>query len=198
MIGWLIDWLIEWLILGGICRLWQEQGELVKCKKKSLAKCPHLVEIAVFLFSSKLIILKVITILDRKNTTMKNSKAVMACVTDQTTIPKTTQSPHPRQSSNGASVEASQSQMRAADDQWPHPHWAGARHPLDKLEHSMMVLEVSAPTRNRGPHPLTHSLTRLNLQVVNLTSHCTDTSITVIKVQSNLFIYWFPTGWRHD
>lgn len=39
---------------------------------------------------------------------------------------------------------------------------------------------------------------RLHLQVVNLTSYCTDTSIIVIKGQSNLFIYWFPTGLRQD
>lgn len=39
---------------------------------------------------------------------------------------------------------------------------------------------------------------RRSLQVVNLRSYCTDTSITVIKVQSDLFIYWFPTGWTQD
>lgn len=38
----------------------------------------------------------------------------------------------------------------------------------------------------------------LHLQVVNLTSYCTDTSIIVIKGQSNLFIYWFPSGGRQD
>lgn len=40
----------------------------------------------------------------------------------------------------------------------------------------------------------------LHLQVVNLISHCTDTSIIVIKgpEYSNLFIYWFPTRLRQD
>lgn len=42
------------------------------------------------------------------------------------------------------------------------------------------------------------AIARLHLQVVNLTSYCTDTSIIVIKGQSNLFIYWFPTGRRQD
>lgn len=42
------------------------------------------------------------------------------------------------------------------------------------------------------------AIARLHLQVVNLTSYCTDTSIIVIKGRSNLFIYWFPTGWRQD
>ncbi len=42
------------------------------------------------------------------------------------------------------------------------------------------------------------AIARLHLQVVNLTSYCTDTSIIVIKGRSNLFIYWFPTGRRQD
>lgn len=40
------------------------------------------------------------------------------------------------------------------------------------------------------------AIARLHLQVVNLTSYCTDTSIIVIKGWSNIFIYWFPTGRR--
>lgn len=39
------------------------------------------------------------------------------------------------------------------------------------------------------------AIARLHLQVVNLASTCTDTTIIVIKgARSNLFIYWFPAG----
>ncbi len=71
---------------------------------------------------------------------------------------------------------------------------------LPGVEKGLAVASQPWPAGLSCPHGAQkqEALACLHLQVVNLTSYCTDTSIIVIKGWSNLFIYWFPTGWRQD